>query len=160
MKVINQSLLSHTQIFKERYSYWSKTRNQHSSTHRRNAHFWTLRDWIMVEPSGIEPLTSCVQGRRSPSWAMAPLSNLSFLLTATLHLSLAQSHTEVCSFTRSGVRLALSKKSVVILFKRHLKATFKRYLQTPNNWQCINKTKKDLILLLNFFLGKAFKREV
>ena len=22
---------------------------------------------IMVEPSGIEPLTSCVQGRRSPS---------------------------------------------------------------------------------------------
>ena len=22
---------------------------------------------VMVEPSGIEPLTSCVQGRRSPS---------------------------------------------------------------------------------------------
>ena len=27
---------------------------------------------IMVEPGGIEPPTSCVQGRRSPSWAMAP----------------------------------------------------------------------------------------
>ena len=27
----------------------------------------------MVEPSGIEPLTSCVQSRRSPSWAMAPI---------------------------------------------------------------------------------------
>ena len=26
----------------------------------------------MVEPVGIEPTTSCVQGRRSPSWAMAP----------------------------------------------------------------------------------------
>ena len=26
----------------------------------------------MVEPGGIEPPTSCVQGRRSPSWAMAP----------------------------------------------------------------------------------------
>src|SRR5690606_22534247 len=26
----------------------------------------------LVEPSGIEPLTSCVQGRRSPSCAMAP----------------------------------------------------------------------------------------
>ena len=26
----------------------------------------------MVELSGIEPLTSCVQGRRSPSWAKAP----------------------------------------------------------------------------------------
>jgi hypothetical protein len=25
-----------------------------------------------VEPSGIEPLTSCVQSRRSPSWAKAP----------------------------------------------------------------------------------------
>ncbi len=26
----------------------------------------------LVELSGIEPLTSCVQGRRSPSWAIAP----------------------------------------------------------------------------------------
>ena len=26
----------------------------------------------MVENSGIEPLTSCVQGRRSPSWANSP----------------------------------------------------------------------------------------
>ena len=26
----------------------------------------------MVENSGIEPLTSCVQSRRSPSWAKAP----------------------------------------------------------------------------------------
>ena len=25
-----------------------------------------------MEPSGIEPLTSCVQSRRSPSWAKAP----------------------------------------------------------------------------------------
>ena len=28
----------------------------------------------MVELSGIEPLTSCVQSRRSPSWAKAPFS--------------------------------------------------------------------------------------
>lgn len=26
----------------------------------------------MVENSGIEPLTSCVQSRRSPSWANSP----------------------------------------------------------------------------------------
>lgn len=26
----------------------------------------------MVENSGIEPLTSCVQNRRSPSWANSP----------------------------------------------------------------------------------------
>ena len=30
------------------------------------------REAVVVEPSGIEPLTSCVQGRRSPSLAMAP----------------------------------------------------------------------------------------
>ena len=34
---------------------------------------------ILVEISGIEPLTSCLQGRRSPSWAKPP--NLSHLLT-------------------------------------------------------------------------------
>ena len=28
---------------------------------------WVFLLNIMVEPSGIEPLTSCVQGRRSPS---------------------------------------------------------------------------------------------
>ena len=32
---------------------------------------------IMVETSGIEPLTSCVQSRRSPSWAKAPWKLLS-----------------------------------------------------------------------------------
>ena len=30
----------------------------------------------MVEISGIEPLTSCVQGRRSPSWAISPCHRL------------------------------------------------------------------------------------
>ena len=29
--------------------------------------------YSLMEPSGIEPLTSCVQGRRSPSWAKAPI---------------------------------------------------------------------------------------
>ena len=27
---------------------------------------------VVVEPNGVEPLTSCVQGRRSTNWAMAP----------------------------------------------------------------------------------------
>ena len=31
-----------------------------------------------MEHNGIEPLTSCVQGRRSPSWANAPLPYLNF----------------------------------------------------------------------------------
>ena len=31
-----------------------------------------LESYDSMEPSGIEPLTSCVQSRRSPSWAKAP----------------------------------------------------------------------------------------
>jgi len=38
---------------------------------------------------------------------------LSFLLCAALRLSLSLSHTDVCSFLRSGVRLAQNKKSGV-----------------------------------------------
>ena len=30
----------------------------------------------LVELKGIEPLTSCLQGRRSPSWAIAPYKTL------------------------------------------------------------------------------------
>ena len=33
---------------------------------------------ILVELSGIEPLTSCLQGRRSPSWAKPPDLHLLF----------------------------------------------------------------------------------
>ena len=50
----------------------AKSRNQCSSqaiNHRPGKHsFLSFRRLeLMVEPSGIEPLTSCVQGRRSPS---------------------------------------------------------------------------------------------
>ena len=35
--------------------------------------YWPIIDFFfMVEISGIEPLTSCLQGRRSPSWAKPP----------------------------------------------------------------------------------------
>ena len=36
--------------------------------------FWilALTVWALVEVNGIEPMTSCVQGRRSPSWATPP----------------------------------------------------------------------------------------
>ena len=33
--------------------------------------YWPIR-LLLVEISGIEPLTSCLQGRRSPSWAKPP----------------------------------------------------------------------------------------
>jgi hypothetical protein len=41
----------------------------------------------MVEPGGIEPPTSCVQGRRSPSWAMAPFDWYSFPYATLLLLT-------------------------------------------------------------------------
>ena len=34
--------------------------------------------WMMVESTGIEPVTSCLQGRRSPSWANPPYRDLPF----------------------------------------------------------------------------------
>ena len=37
----------------------------------------TLQSISLVEISGIEPLTSCLQGRRSPSWAKPPYSSKS-----------------------------------------------------------------------------------
>ena len=42
----------------------------------------------MVENSGIEPLTSCVQGRRSPSWANSPSISLALFSEASLKCSL------------------------------------------------------------------------
>ena len=38
----------------------------------------------MVEISGIEPLTSCVQGRRSPSWAISPCHRLFITLFTSI----------------------------------------------------------------------------
>ena len=43
-----------------------------------------LLNYFMVENSGIEPLTSCVQSRRSPSWAKAP-QDLSRLNKTNVH---------------------------------------------------------------------------
>ena len=31
-----------------------------------------IENFSLVEPAGLEPATSCLQGRRSPRWAKAP----------------------------------------------------------------------------------------
>ena len=46
--------------------------------------YWPIRLLFLVEISGIEPLTSCLQGRRSPSWAKPP----DFSSPFKLHLSM------------------------------------------------------------------------
>jgi hypothetical protein len=40
----------------------------------------------MVENSGIEPLTSYVQGRRSPSWANSPYHILNVLINIAIKI--------------------------------------------------------------------------
>ena len=34
--------------------------------------YWPISKTSLVESTGIEPVTSCLQGRRSPSWANPP----------------------------------------------------------------------------------------
>ena len=76
--------------------------------------FKNSRSGNLVELRGIEPRTSCVQGRRSPSWAIAPF-NWPFLYDSSLRLSLVQSRTDVRSFSHSRARLDSHKKSCVKL---------------------------------------------
>ena len=46
----------------------------------RNSQFLIVR---MVEVNGIEPMASCVQGRRSPSWATPPILITNYKLRIT-----------------------------------------------------------------------------
>ena len=57
---------SHCSVFKVRSSSF-KARLKRLTLKRFNP----ISNWL-VEISGIEPLTSCLQGRRSPSWAKPP----------------------------------------------------------------------------------------
>ena len=51
-----------------------KKLNEVSSSEGTSVNFF--RSFLLVEISGIEPLTSCLQGRRSPSWAKPPYPSL------------------------------------------------------------------------------------
>ena len=62
--------------------WWAKMDSNHRPHDYQSC---ALASWaigpFLVEISGIEPLTSCLQGRRSPSWAKPP--NLPSLLLGT-----------------------------------------------------------------------------
>ena len=64
---------SHCSVFKVRSSSF-KARLKRLKLNRFNP----ISKWC-VEISGIEPLTSCLQGRRSPSWAKPPYPSITFL---------------------------------------------------------------------------------
>ena len=61
LSVVCSSQLSYWPV-----SWWSVFCFSMLTSHQEN----------MVEISGIEPLTSCLQGRRSPSWAKPPYPSL------------------------------------------------------------------------------------
>ena len=62
----------------------------------------------LVELRGIEPRTSCVQGRRSPSWAIAPVLDLFPCSRVTFFARLVTYHF-VCSRRPQKLRLATEK---------------------------------------------------
>lgn len=61
---VQSIFLSHTQIFKERTSQRLEINIHHRTVECSFLSFQTS-EAVVVEPNGIEPLTSCVQGRRS-----------------------------------------------------------------------------------------------
>ena len=52
--------------------YWARTNA--SGLHAGALTYWA--NGTMVEKTGFEPATSCLQGRRSPNWATTPYRNL------------------------------------------------------------------------------------
>lgn len=76
--------------------------NAYVSKLKTNLVKWFGFNLVMVEPSRIELLTSCVQGRRSPSWAIAPLKLVFFRHTA-LHIVL---HSVMYWFVHSFAHLS------------------------------------------------------
>ena len=87
----------------------------------------------MVEPSGIEPLTSCVQGRRSPSWAKAPehkkMVGLSGLEPPTSRLSGVRSNQ--LSYRPIGHDMKMFYKAVFPAFQRTFKTERKTSTYEP-----------------------------
>ena len=62
----------------EKY-WWAKVDSNHRPHDYQSCALasWAIGPFWVVEISGIEPLTSCLQGRRSPSWAKPPSSRAS-----------------------------------------------------------------------------------
>ena len=54
--------------------WWAKMDSNHRPHDYQSCALasWAIGPFWVVEISGIEPLTSCLQGRRSPSWAKPP----------------------------------------------------------------------------------------
>jgi hypothetical protein len=110
----------------------------------------------MVEVNGIEPMTSCVQGRRSPSWATPPISVDSYqkkLLTENWTLILVGlDRFELSTSRLSGVRSnqaelqAPNSSQPIIIYKRS-------HLISQN--QIVTKSR-----VISFFKNCFLRKEV
>ena len=67
------SHLIHCSVFKVQFPVSFETRCKRSISWTLSSILKSPQAWIvLVEIVGIEPATSCLQGRRSPSWAISP----------------------------------------------------------------------------------------
>ena len=78
--------------------------------------YWPVSALLLVESTGIEPVTSCLQGRRSPSWANPPYpwDPLFSILTVPSKLNnatLQTFHTLVLTYRTLQVKSSLNLKS-------------------------------------------------
>ena len=70
------SHLIHCSVFKVQFPVSFETRCKRSISWTLSSILKSPQAWIvLVEIVGIEPATSCLQGRRSPSWAISPSSS-------------------------------------------------------------------------------------
>ena len=125
-------------VFKVHYQpllfWWAQV----DSNHRPHAYqacaltTWAMSPQKVVEISGIEPLTSCVQGRRSPSWAKPP----SFTTVSLFWVSFSRT-LKIKQFLRTKTRyvIALVSQSHGLLRKEviqpHLPIRLPCYDFTP-----------------------------
>ena len=121
-------------VFKVHYQpllfWWAQV----DSNHRPHAYqacaltTWAMSPQKVVEISGIEPLTSCVQGRRSPSWAKPPSFTTVFSFESPKTLKIKQYQEQ-----KPVMLLHLLASNMVSLERRWSSRTFRYgYLVTTS----------------------------
>ena len=101
-------LLFYSSLYRDLFAafekrWWAKVDSNHRPHDYQSC---ALTSWAigpqLVEISGIEPLTSCLQSRRSPSWAKPPYLFVRFEQTSKIKQRLSRNPADfIISLTRS-----------------------------------------------------------
>ena len=105
--------------------------------------------WViskMVENSGIEPLTSCVQSRRSPSWANSPCQSLKPKQVWLRYIEVIIVRLSLCTLERRwsnrrfsyGYLVTTSPQSLIPLWAVASLAFRLRVKSTPMVWRAVS----------------------